>query len=293
MTPTPDATTKSTVSTISFLLFIAILAAVIWKVDARGLNTFLAVTGACLAIHFVTKYVDGKRLDKLTRLFDNGVAETQTEKSRAEDKAIGKFHGRQAEVSVGRLGFPYIRISLAGDFGVQFQARLKLFNKTRALRGVYWVVLLGLGLYAWVRWENKLPAILGTFAGVLAGIYLVRLLPVHRSRFGTTSFYRYQRVTASFPRSEPLEFSSATAATFGAMIQRTEIQNAIERLILTRQVDLLCVAYRYQWGTSTPTIKGNTIEAYFPYWRQWLEPEHAQAVLLDLLAFTQNIEAAR
>jgi hypothetical protein len=245
----------------------AILAVVIWKVDARGLNEFLAVTGAGRAIHFVTRYVDRRRLDKLTRLFDNGVAETQSAMSRANASVFGKFHERQTEISVGRLGFPNIRISLAGDFGVQFQVRSKLFNKTRALRGVYWLVLLGLVLYASVRWENKLPSIMGTLAGTIAGIYLAQFLPLHWGRFGTTSFYKYQKVLASFPGSESLEFSAGSPGTFGALIERREIQYAVSRLILSCQIDLLCVVYRSRRET-----KGYTLEANYRYRKQWLEP---------------------
>lgn len=299
---------KSPGRTVLFWLFIAVLATVLWKMTARGSGSVFVVfivvlafvglpLGIGLATNFITRRAERKRLARLANLFDNGTVETQSAAYEAGTSVVGTFQGRRAEISIDRVvPGPNIRISLAGHFSLLFQVRARTISKAGAARFVFWVVLFGFWLYLDVRgWTKpgdsvwKLTAMMWTFLSVFQLVQGVR----NYRKFGKSEFYRHSTLPVSFPGSECLEFSSVSPATFGAVIERREIQDAVLRLVRSRQIDLLSVAYVHRLGTSAFQIVGNTIEANYYYRKQWLKPEHMQAVLLDLLVLCQDLEAVR
>jgi hypothetical protein len=201
----------------------------------------------------------------------------------------GLFHGRPASFSVCGGTAGYIRVSVAGHFVLPFQVRARKFSK----RGIIWAGLrtfaFGTYLLLFVIPKVLIPHVLLWKFVAAPFLLCVTLLSVWRNygRIGDVEFSKDTRVQVSFPGSAALVFSTDFSSEFRAMIDRTEIQDSISSLVVTRRVDHLRSIAQF----SLPKGWDSKLEANCFYRRELLHRDAVRGMLTDLLTLCERIES--
>jgi len=201
----------------------------------------------------------------------------------------GLFHGRPASFSVCGGTAGYIRVSVAGHFVLPFQVRARKFSK----RGIIWAGLrtfaFGTYLLLFVIPKVLIPHVLLWKFVAAPFLLCVTLLSVWRNygRIGDVEFPKDTRVQVSFPGSAALVFSTDFSSEFRAMIDRTEIQDSISSLVVTRRVDHLRSIAQF----SLPKGWDSKLEANCFYRRELLHRDAVRGMLTDLLTLCERIES--
>jgi len=264
-----------------WLTAILILAAIVASSMAVGwLATFAVARGR------------HQRALTLVDLFDQGTAKIGGTHSFRNyflrPSVAGLFHGRPASFSVCGGTAGYIRVSVAGHFVLPFQVRARKFSK----RGISWAGLrtFAFGTYLLLLFPKVLIPHVLLWKFVAAPFLLcVTLLSVWRSygRIGDVEFPKNTRVQVSFPGSAALVFSTDFSTEFRAMIDRTEIQDSISSLVVTRRVDHLRSIGQF----SLPKGWDSKLEANCFYRTELLHRDAVRGMLTDLLTLCERIES--
>ncbi len=225
-------------------------------------------------------------------LFDQGTAKIDGTLFRNyffRPSVAGLFHGRPASFSVCGGTAGYIRVSVAGHFVLPFQVRARKFSK----RGIIWAGLrtfaFGTYLLLFVIPKVLIPHVLLWKFVAAPFLLCVTLLSVWRNygRIGDVEFPKDTRVQVSFPGSAALVFSTDFSSEFRAMIDRTEIQDSISSLVVTRRVDHLRSIAQF----SLPKGWDSKLEANCFYRRELLHRDAVRGMLTDLLTLCERIES--
>jgi hypothetical protein len=265
-----------------WLTAILILAAIVASSMAVGwLATFAVARGR------------HQRALTLVDLFDQGTAKIGGTHSFRNyflrPSVAGLFHGRPASFSVCGGTAGYIRVSVAGHFVLPFQVRARKFSK----RGIIWAGLrtfaFGTCLLLFVIPKVLIPHVLLWKFVAAPFLLCVTLLSVWRNygRIGDVEFPKDTRVQVSFPGSAALVFSTDFSSEFRAMIDRTEIQDSISSLVVTRRVDHLRSIAQF----SLPKGWDSKLEANCFYRRELLHRDAVRGMLTDLLTLCERIES--
>jgi hypothetical protein len=265
-----------------WLTAILILAAIVASSMAVGwLATFAVARGR------------HQRALTLVDLFDQGTAKIGGTHSFRNyflrPSVAGLFHGRPASFSVCGGTAGYIRVSVAGHFVLPFQVRARKFSK----RGIIWAGLrtfaFGTYLLLFVIPKVLIPHVLLWKFVAAPFLLCVTLLSVWRNygRIGDVEFPKDTRVQVSFPGSAALVFSTDFSSEFRAMIDRTEIQDSISSLVVTRRVDHLRSIAQF----SLPKGWDSKLEANCFYRRELLHRDAVRGMLTDLLTLCERIES--
>jgi hypothetical protein len=206
-----------------------------------------AIFGSSFAVGWLATFAVARgrhqRALTLVDLFDQGTTKIDGTPFRnyfLRPSVAGLFHGRPTSFSVCGGTAGYIRVSVAGHFVLPFQVRARKFSK----RGIIWGGLrtFAFGTYLLLMFPKVLIPHVLLWKFVAAPFLLcVTLLSVWRSygRIGGVEFPKNTRVQVSFPGSAALVFSTDFSPEFRAMIDRSEIQDSISSLVVTRRVDHL------------------------------------------------------
>lgn len=245
--------------------------------------------GAGWAVGFTIMRNRHQRVAALAGLFDVGTARIDGSSPILgyflRPSVVGLFHGRPASVLV-RDGV--VRISVAGHFVLPFQVRAKHFSKLGIIRGFLRYLPVGVYFLLVIPSQFFFPrALVWKFAAapVLLGITLISVWRNY-GRIGDVEFPKNARVEVSFPGSAPLQFSTDFPSEFHGMIERTEIQTSLLRLVSTRRVDHLRAVVQFR-----PSAWNSKLEANCFYRKRLLDPVVVEGLLTDLQVLCEQIES--
>ena len=255
-----------------------------------------AIFGLSMAVGWLATFAVARgrhqRALTLVDLFDQGTTKIDGTHSLRNyflrPSVAGLFHGRPASFSVCGGTAGHIRVSVAGHFVLPFQVRARKFSK----RGISWAGLrtFAFGTYLLLLFPKVLIPHVLLWKFVAAPFLLcVTLLSVWRSygRIGDVEFPKDTRVQVSFPGSAALVFSTDFSSEFRAMIDRTEIQDSISSLVVTRRVDHLRSIGQF----SLPKGWDSKLEANCFYRTELLHRDAVRGMLTDLLTLCERIES--
>jgi len=256
----------------------------------------VAIVGSSMGVGWLATFAVARSRHQsaltLVDLFDQGTAKIDgTHSFRSyflRPSVAGLFHGRPASFSVCGGIAGYIRVSVAGHFVLPFQVRARSFSK----RGIIWGGLrsFAIGTYLLlVIPKDLIPHILLWKFVAAPFLLFVTLISGWRNygRIGDVEFPKDTRVQVSFPGSAALAFSTDFSSEFRAMIDRTEIQDSILSLVVTRRVDHLRSIAQF----SSPRGWDSKLEANCFYRTELLHRDGVREMLTDLLTLCERIES--
>ncbi len=250
---------------------------------------------------FVFSRRDRRDLTALLDLFDAGTAEMSGNRLiPGRNGIVGIFQGKPASISTQHGVVSDVQVCVSGHFRMPFEVQVKSPPKLDTIRkGLKPLLeLLAPSFYA-VWFLNMLQTGI-SFGKLFAAVFLffITFGLLIRGYSKWMGYDEAQPVDSTwevpFPGGPPLVYTTYSPTRFRVMIERSEIQDAVSRLIGTRQAYLLRSAgqpgifrrFRFEgWNGS--------VETHRFYRRKFLQRDAVRQVLTELSNLCANMEQIR